>query len=338
MARHMSTNDRRNARGARVQAPARGEKNAAPGAQAAPQAGRPRGGAAYGQRPVARTLVTLLVAAAACAVIVALGELGILHYPEKPAPAPAKPAATASSAKGQSNGKSPDPDEPAADSGTSAADAGASDASDSSSSAASPVVSTKLADMFAKGEVKSIRVLGDSITAGLGCDGYGVDSDTGTVVYSGPQGSYQESATTVSTWANDFRSYAAQRGVTNFVNAGVSGFKMQYLAEDPAAWLGDGADVIVVVLGTNDAARRTAEEFSADAEIGLKAAAAKCKLLIVVSPPQNRRTDATNNFSMRRADQILTSLCTADFNDDELHPTTAGSHKLWAALREQLAL
>ena len=355
MARHMSTNDRRNARGARVQAPARGEKNAAPGAQAAPQAGRPRGGAAYGQRPVARTLVTLLVAAAACAVIVALGELGILHYPEKPAPASAKPAAAASSAKGQSNGKSPDPDEPAADSGTSAADAGTSDASDSSSSAASPVVSTKLADMFAKGEVKSIRVLGDSITAGLGCDGYGVDSDTGTVVYSGPQGSYQESATTVSTWANDFRSYAAQRGVTNFVNAGVSGFKMQYLAEDPAAWLGDGADVIVVVLGTNDAARRTAEEFSADAEIGLKAAAAKCKLLIVVSPPQNRRTDATNNFSMQRADQILTSLCkmkgyvhasllntlqldTADFNDDELHPTTAGSHKLWQALKTQLAL
>ena len=354
MARHMSTNDRRNARGARVQAPARGEKNAAPGVQAAPQAGRPRGGAAYGQRPVARTLVTLLVAAAACAVIVALGELGILHYPEKPAPAPAKPAATASSAKGQSNGKSPDPDEPAADSGTSAADAGTSDASDSSS-APSPAVSTKLADMFAKGEVKSIRVLGDSITAGLGCDGYGVDSDTGTVVYSGPQGSYQESATTVSTWANDFRSYAAQRGVTNFVNAGVSGFKMQYLAEDPAAWLGDGADVIVVVLGTNDAARRTAEEFSADAEIGLKAAAAKCKLLIVVSPPQNRRTDATNNFSMQRADQILTSLCkmkgyvhasllntlqldTADFNDDELHPTTAGSHKLWQALKTQLAL
>lgn len=355
MARHMSTNDRRNARGARVQAPARGEKNAAPGAQAAPQAGRPRGGAAYGQRPVARTLVTLLVAAAACAVIVALGELGILHYPEKPAPAPVKPAATASSAKGQSNGKSPDPDEPAADSGTSAADAGTSDASDSSSSAASPVVSTKLADMFAKGEVKSIRVLGDSITAGLGCDGYGVDSDTGTVVYSGPQGSYQESATTVSTWANDFRSYAAQRGVTNFVNAGVSGFKMQYLAEDPAAWLGDGADVIVVVLGTNDAARRTAEEFSADAEIGLKAAAAKCKLLIVVTPPDNARTDATNNFSMQRVDQALTSLCrlkgyvhasfldtlslyTADYNSDQCHPTSEGSHKLWAAFREQLAL
>lgn len=355
MARHMSTNDRRNARGARAQAPARGEKNAASGAQAAPQAGRPRGGAAYGQRPVARTLVTLLVAAAACAVIVALGELGILHYPEKPAPAPAKPAATASSAKGQSNGKSPDSDEPAADSGTSAAGAGTSDASDSSSSAASPVVSTKLADMFAKGEVKSIRVLGDSITAGLGCDGYGVDSDTGTVVYSGPQGSYQESATTVSTWANDFRSYAAQRGVTNFVNAGVSGFRMQYLAEDPAAWLGDGADVIVVMLGTNDAAHRTSDEFCADAEIGLKAAAAKCKLLIVVSPPQNRRTDVTNNFDMQRAGQILTSLCkmkgyvhvslldtlqldSEDFNADELHPTTAGSHKLWQAFKTQLGL
>ncbi|WP_328804371.1 SGNH/GDSL hydrolase family protein [Parafannyhessea umbonata] len=324
-----------------------GEKRAASKAQSTLRARGSHGGAAYGQRPVARTLVTLLVAAAACVVIVALGELGILHYPEKPNPAPAKSAATASAAKDSSGRK-------AQDSGTSAADA---DASDSSSSAkeSSPVVSTKLADMFAKGEVKSIRVLGDSITAGLGCDGYDAPSDTGTVVYSGPQGSYQESATTVSTWANDFRAYAAQRGVTNFVNAGVSGFKMQYLAEDPAAWLGDGADVIVVMLGTNDAARRTSDEFCADAEIGLKAAAAKCKLLIVVSPPQNRRTDATNNFDMQRADQVLASLCkmkgyvhvsfldtlqldSEDFNADELHPTTAGSHKLWQAFREQLAL
>ncbi|SDR66397.1 SGNH/GDSL hydrolase family protein [Parafannyhessea umbonata] len=350
MAKHMSTNDRQGTRRAQAQAPANGEKDAAPGAQAAPQAEGPHGGAAYGQRPVERTLVTLLVAAVACVAIVALGELGILHYPEKPEPAPAKPAAAASSAKGSPGRKSQD-------SGTSAADASTSDASDPSSSAAapSPVVSTKLAEMFAKGEVKSIRVLGDSITAGLGCDGYDAPSDTGTVVYSGPQGSYQESATTVSTWANDFRAYAAQRGVTNFVNAGISGFKMQYLAEDPAAWLGDGADVIVVMLGTNDAARRTSDEFCADAEIGLKAAAAKCKLLIVVSPPQNRRTDATNNFDMQRADQILTSLCkmkgyvhvsfldtlqldSEDFNADELHPTTAGSHKLWQAFKTQLGL
>ncbi|MGO5211627.1 SGNH/GDSL hydrolase family protein [Parafannyhessea sp. LCP21S3_E6] len=327
-----------------------GEKRAASKAQSTLRARGSYGGAAYGQRPVARTLVTLLVAAAACVVIVALGELGILHYPKKPNPAPAKSAATVSTAKDSSGRKSQD-------SGTSAADASTSDASDPSSSAAapSPVVSTKLADMFAKGEVKSIRVLGDSITAGLGCDGYDAPSDTGTVVYSGPQGSYQESATTVSTWANDFRAYAAQRGVTNFVNAGVSGFKMQYLAEDPAAWLGDGADVIVVMLGTNDAARRTSDEFCADAEIGLKAAAAKCKLLIVVSPPQNRRTDATNNFDMQRADQVLTSLCkmkgyvhvsfldtlqldSEDFNADELHPTTAGSHKLWQAFKTQLGL
>lgn len=327
-----------------------GEKRAASKAQSTLRVRRSHGGAAYGQRPVARTLVTLLVAAAACVAIVALGELGILHYPEKPNPAPAKSAVTASTAKDSSGRK-------AQDSGTSAADAGTSDSSDSSSSAkaSSSVVSTKLADMFAKGEVKSIRVLGDSITAGLGCDGYDAPSDTGTVVYSGPQGSYQESATTVSTWANDFRAYAAQRGVTNFVNAGVSGFKMQYLAEDPAAWLGDGADVIVVMLGTNDAARRTSDEFCADAEIGLKAAAAKCKLLIVVSPPQNRRTDATNNFDMQRADQILASLCkmkgyvhvsfldtlqldSEDFNADELHPTTAGSHKLWQAFKTQLGL
>jgi lysophospholipase L1-like esterase len=296
---------------------------------------------------VARTLVTLLVAVVACVAIVALGELGILHYPEKPNPAPAKSAATASTDKDSSGRKSQD-------SGTSAADASTSDSS-SSAKASSSVVSTKLADMFAKGEVKSIRVLGDSITAGLGCDGYGAPRIRAPSCTLAPRAATKRAPPPSQPGANDFRAYAAQRGVTNFVNAGVSGFKMQYLAENPAAWLGDGADVIVVMLGTNDAARRTSDEFCADAEIGLKAAAAKCKLLIVVSSPQNRRTDATNNFDMQRADQILASLCkmkgyvhvsfldtlqldSEDFNADELHPTTAGSHKLWQAFKTQLGL
>ncbi len=133
---------------------------------------------------------------------------------------------------------------------------------------------------------------------------------------------------------------------------------MQYLAEDPSSWLGDGADVIVVIPGHQRrplSPRRTgAGEFSADAETARRGGS-QVQASIVVSPPNNARTDATNNFSMQRVDQVPTSLCklkhhvhasflntlalyTADYNSDQCHPTSEGSHKLWAAFRSSLAL
>ncbi|MGN0075512.1 MAG: SGNH/GDSL hydrolase family protein [Parafannyhessea sp.] len=328
-----------------------GKRSVEPG-KARGHGAKPQKATAYGQHPVRRTLVTLAVALGICALIVGLGEAGILHYPEQPKPAPAATKDAHPDTLEDDGGNKDDSGSSvsAAQDGT-----GSVDGSASGQAAAKLIVSDKFEDMFEEGEVHSIRVIGDSITAGYGCDGYGTPSDTNVTVYSGKEGAYKETATTVGCWTNDFRAFALQHGVTSFVNAGVSGFRMQYLAEDPSSWLGDGADVIVVMLGTNDASRRTEVEFSADAEIGLAAAAAKCKLLIVVSPPNNARTDATNNFSMQRVNQVLTSLCrlkgyvhasflntlalyTADYNSDQCHPTSEGSHKLWAAFKEQLAL
>lgn len=211
-----------------------------------------------------------------------------------------------------------------------------------------------LADMLASGELGSIRLIGDSITAGYLCDGWDAPSDTGVIVYQGRQGSYEEVATTVGCWANDFRAWAGERGVS-FVNAGVSGFRMQYLAEDPDAWLGDGADVVVVMLGTNDAAKEPLGDFRSCARDALAAAAARCRLLVVVSPPANERTDAHNLYGMDQVDSVLTELCreegylhvslldalelgTGDFNPDQVHPTSSGSHKLGAALSGQLGI
>jgi hypothetical protein len=89
--------------------------------------------------------------------------------------------------------------------------------------------------MISSGEIRSIRLIGDSITAGLLCDGFDVYPDADVVVYSGAQGTYQETAPEVACWANDFRAYAARRGVGSFVNAGVSGFRMEFLAAEPDA-------------------------------------------------------------------------------------------------------
>ena len=209
--------------------------------------------------------------------------------------------------------------------------------------------------MIQAGEVSSIRLVGDSITAGYGCDGYDQAATTQVVAYSGSLGTYYETDESVRCWANDFRAWATTHGVGTFVNAGVSGFRMQYLAEEPDAWLGDGADVIVVMLGTNDAAKEPVSSFREYATQALAAAASKCRHLVVVSPPNNQRTDATNLYGMDQIDGALTQICeeqgyehvslydvlqvgTSDFNADQCHPTTSGSDKLWAALEERLDL
>ena len=216
---------------------------------------------------------------------------------------------------------------------------------------ASTADTSTLAGMVAAGRVSSIRLVGDSITAGYLCDGYEVPSDTGVVAYSGPEGTYYETATTIDDWANSFRSYATERDVT-FVNAAVSGFRMSFLADDPDAWLADGADVIVVMLGTNDAAKESLEDFRSYAREALAAAAARCGHLVVVSPPDNA---LTGGLSMEEVDRVLDrvsaqagyvhislldalSLGTSDFNADGVHPTSAGSQKLWLTLSERLGL
>lgn len=223
------------------------------------------------------------------------------------------------------------------------------------SSPASSLDQSSLAGMIQAGEVSSIRLVGDSITAGYGCDGYDQAATTQVVAYSGSLGTYYETPESVRCWANDFREWATAHGVGTFVNAGVSGFRMQYLAEEPDAWLGDGADVIVVMLGTNDAAKEPVSSFREYATQALAAAASKCRHLVVVSPPNNQRTDATNLYGMDQVDGALTQICgeqgyehvslydvlqvgTSDLNADQCHPTTSGSDKLWAALEERLDL
>lgn len=212
-----------------------------------------------------------------------------------------------------------------------------------------------LNELFGLGRVDSVRLIGDSITAGYLCDGFDTLPTGPTMVYSGPEGTAFEVSDKIPCWANDFRTWATDHGVTSFVNAGVSGWRMQYLAEHPEAWLGDGADVIVVMLGTNDASKCSIDDFRSYAETALDAAAAKCKRLVVVTPPDNRRTDARVLYSIDQVDEVLTQICeqrgyehyslydalelySDDFNRDQVHPTSAGSHKLWLSLKEQMGL
>lgn len=212
---------------------------------------------------------------------------------------------------------------------------------------------SEFARMLQAGEVGSIRLIGDSITAGFLCDGYGPNTDT--LIYDGPYGTFYETAYEVGCWANEFRAYATSHGVGSFVNAGISGAKMRWLAEDADAWIREGADVIFVMLGTNDAVYHTVDEYRGFAEVGLTAVEAACAHMVVIAPPDNAWTDYGVVMTQSDVEGVLRELCDArgwyfisqlnslqlgtdELNDDQCHPTTKGSHALWERLKEELGL
>lgn len=247
--------------------------------------------------------------------------------------------------------------------GSGSASADASGGADSSDAQASIDLEHPDASTFYKmiqaGQVSSIRLIGDSITEGYLTDGYTYvadGSDGAQVVYDiAGQTSYEPTAAAVD-WANEFRDWATNHGVTTFVNAGVGGKQMSDLASDVDGWAQGGADAIFVCLGTNDAAYGTAEQYHQACETALPALQSRCKLLVVMSPItdlrwQNSTYPITTPISQMAA--VLQEVCqehgivyldmqnavsAENFNADGLHPTSAGSTQIWESLRQQLSL
>ena len=212
------------------------------------------------------------------------------------------------------------------------------------------------ARMLRNNEIRSIRLVGDSITAGFGTDGYeeavGAAQDP-KVIYNDGQDQYFETPSSVDCWANAFRKYADAHGVKDFVNAGINGAFMKGLANNPEAWLGDGADVIVVALGTNDAGYYGIDEYREDAQAGLAAAARASKLVVVLAPVCDLRPEYLLVEPAGVLGDVLESICKENgyifvdprdavephmFNEDGLHPNTQGSLAIWQCVQQTLGV
>ena len=215
--------------------------------------------------------------------------------------------------------------------------------------------SPTLASMLASGQVRSIRVIGDSLTAGYSVKNDREFSETGRIIYDASDETDYEPPLSTYSWATRFRTYAGDHGVEEFVNAGIGGSSMARLAANPAAWIGTGADVIVVMLGTNDIDYSTIDQYRADAETALSEVAANCNHMVVLSPPRNAGTLLPNVCELDEVDAVLTELCAEhewehislydvidpqsdDVFPDHVHPTTVGAQKLWDAFRVRLGL
>ena len=221
-----------------------------------------------------------------------------------------------------------------------------------------PAVASKtpFTDLLQAGGIGSIRLVGDSITAGWGTDGY-VNADmegTGNVIFDNGEGEvHRETSTSADCWANSFRSWAAEQGLGSFVNAGINGAFMRGLTLYPDAWLQGGADVVIVALGTNDCGYYSTDEFEADAREALANAAAQAKLLVVLSPVADLRPQDSLVASPVAYGDILAQICAERgylfcdtrsavtpemFNDDGLHPNSQGSAAIWATLKQTLGI
>ena len=215
---------------------------------------------------------------------------------------------------------------------------------------------TQLAADFMAGKVRSVRLVGDSITAGFGTDGYpepGTD-DTGSVIYDdGASTVFYETPSDVVCWANEFRTWAGQHGVRSFVNAGINGAFMAELAQNPEAWVAEGADVVVVALGTNDAGYYGPEEYRDAAQTAFDYVERHCSTLVVMSPVSDLRPESMLVEPAASLGDVLREICDErgylfvdardavspeQFNDDDLHPTSEGSLAIWECLRATLGL
>lgn len=212
--------------------------------------------------------------------------------------------------------------------------------------------------MFDAGAVSSIELVGDSITAGYGTDGYVMPSAaTGTPAICTAAGTtYYETPVDVRCWANDFCAYATEHGVGAFTNRGICGWTMHDLATYGPGYVMP-ADVIVCMLGTNDTVNHSLDTFRKDTRTALALLADRCRLLVVMTPPQ---TDWTQSgyaayFTPQDTAQVLDEVCCEAgylhisnldvirldsdlINADNVHPTTRGSDAIWANMQEQLGL
>ena len=204
---------------------------------------------------------------------------------------------------------------------------------------------------LAAGEIDSVMVVGDSISAGFGTKGT-VEGPPGAVLFTDLDGfSYLEPDHANGAWTNHLRTYLAEHGVDDFLNASISGRTFTDVDFDFEAWVGDGADAIIVMLGTNDSASLGPSEFEKVCTRVLERIAERCDYLVVIAPPKRTWDNAPTKIS--EVAEILGDVCEAhgwdylstyevlepgtdDYQADGLHPTTSGNDKLWESIASQL--
>lgn len=193
----------------------------------------------------------------------------------------------------------------------------------------------------------TVRVIGDSVTEGWRTSTW--TQPAGKVVLQTKNGTYRES-TGGSGYARHLKDYVRAHG-GKFTNAGVGRRTMQDLNDYATSWIGEGANVAIVMLGQNDYNYSSIRAYKANAKAALAKVADKADKVIVMSAPA-AVIPAKQGKYLTEVDVVLRGICesrgwmhvsltntlTHSYYADAGHPNDAGHVILWNEMRKQLLL
>ncbi|GKV69237.1 hypothetical protein NCCP2716_17350 [Sporosarcina sp. NCCP-2716] len=231
-----------------------------------------------------------------------------------------------------------------------------------------PASSDKLALKLNSGRVTSVKLIGDSISAGMGADGFSVPEDARIILKDGAY-VYREASAEADSWANAFRRYVqqpefGQPGDIDFFNAGVSGKTAKWALERADLLLKPDEDVVFVMIGTNDRLIGSLEDYERTVRKLLEKADAQSELLVVMAPPPSVNAIANYRFAPESINNVLKRISLekgylfisqfdgmntylaehpdVSYSDlmetDSPHPTSRGYAVMWETIRQALKL
>lgn len=229
-------------------------------------------------------------------------------------------------------------------------------------------------DYLRSGQVTKIKLIGDSITEGVGATNHSVPTDNPIIFDDGAGTIFREGCYTCKCWANSFRNFIQGSHPTiQFINAGIGGKSAKWANQNKDHWVGDNEDVVFVQLGTNDRqGSTTVGEFETNLTQFLEYVDARSNKMVVMtaSPTLNDYDESgvknpAYYFDMGEVDKTITKVCTekgyTHISNYRLlleharntktplskllqtyqygsHPVDAGYEAMWRNMQQQLGL
>ena len=229
-----------------------------------------------------------------------------------------------------------------------------------------PVSYSELHKRLMAKDVSTIKLLGDSITAGVGVKNHYIPQD-GRVIFNDGKGQvYREATHSAETWANQLRTYTKNVafGQVDVMNSGISGKTAKWTLENLDYLLKQQEDVVFVMMGTNDRIDSSLKEYEATSRKLLEFVDKRSNYMVVMSPPPSINTIYPYLFSPKDIDAVLKKISKekgypfishfdgmndylaehTDVSYEDLmqtnspHPIEAGYEVMWQRIKEGLEL
>lgn len=179
------------------------------------------------------------------------------------------------------------------------------------------------ADALRAGEIKSVLIIGDSISDGNGDTGCLYTAEERAAADCRKIGEidgkpFYENAWDSQGWAGLFRNYLLENtSVEVFHNNAIGGKSAKWGNAHKEAWISRDYDAIFVMLGTNDRSDcANAQEFYTEYAQLLRYAESRCQYLTVLTPiPAFTTVDSATNLDTRQIADAVLELCAANGYD-----------------------